>query len=199
MTTSQDLAERLHGIEYGDKIAEADLEAAKNNELVIVTGYSDDNVEFEGAIYDEIGAYDGVVIKLDKDGICKGDDEGCEHCSAVQRGLVAPYEIDAQWSQEGYSWFIKTNIPNAAFFDVLEDGEKFCRGVVFAMSDLKEVLPSISTEEDLQIIEAMETYGGSFVQSLAAAAKAADMYNLAKIKATWAEYWQQYKEMAEGK
>ncbi len=48
---------------------------------------------------------------------------------------------------------------------------------------------------DLDVIEAMEKYGGSFVQALAVAASRADADNLAKIKATWPEYWKQYTDM----
>lgn len=54
-------------------------------------------------------------------------------------------------------------------------------------------------DQDLAVIEAMEKYGGSFVVALAKAARRADSDNLAKIKATWPEYWQQYTEMAKWK
>lgn len=53
------------------------------------------------------------------------------------------------------------------------------------------------TDQDLKVIEAMETYGGSFVTALAQAARHADQYNLAKIKETWPEYWSTYMKMAE--
>lgn len=39
-------------------------------------------------------------------------------------------------------------------------------------------------------------YGGSFVRKLGAAAFVADSENLAKIKATWPDYWSQYSRMA---
>mgnify|MGYP001573801747 CR=1 FL=1 len=50
-------------------------------------------------------------------------------------------------------------------------------------------------EEDLLIIEKMEQYGGSFVKALANAARHADTVNLAKIKMTFREYWEQYRKM----
>lgn len=53
------------------------------------------------------------------------------------------------------------------------------------------------TEHDLKTIEAMEKFGGSFVQKLAALARRADSHNLLKIKSTWFEYWKQYEEMGE--
>lgn len=52
------------------------------------------------------------------------------------------------------------------------------------------------SEQDIKVIEAMETYGGSFVKALAECARRADAINLQKIKDTWADYWQQYTEMA---
>ena len=54
-------------------------------------------------------------------------------------------------------------------------------------------------DNDLDIIEAMETYGGSFAAALAQAARRADADNLAKIKATWPELWARYAEMAKKK
>jgi hypothetical protein len=41
---------------------------AEANGLVVVYGYSDDNVELAGAISDEIGAWEGVVFHVEKDG-----------------------------------------------------------------------------------------------------------------------------------
>lgn len=52
-------------------------------------------------------------------------------------------------------------------------------------------------ESDMKTLEAMEKYGGSFVSHLATAARHADPVNLQKIKATFSEYWREYKEMAE--
>ncbi len=49
---------------------------------------------------------------------------------------------------------------------------------------------------DRQIINTMIEYGGSFVRKLGAAALVADQENMAKIKATWPDYWSQYARMA---
>ncbi len=51
-------------------------------------------------------------------------------------------------------------------------------------------------EEDIKIVDAMEKYGGSFVKALANAARHADHYNLGKIRQTFHEYWDTYREMA---
>ena len=50
---------------------------------------------------------------------------------------------------------------------------------------------------DKQTINTMMEYGGSFVRKLGAAAYVADEENLAKIKATWPDYWAQYQRMAQ--
>lgn len=46
----------------------------------------------------------------------------------------------------------------------------------------------------LRTMQAMERYGGGFVKTLAAIARA-DAENLAKIKATWPEYWAKYEQL----
>jgi hypothetical protein len=50
--------------------------------------------------------------------------------------------------------------------------------------------------KDSDVINTMIEYGGSFVRKLGAAAIVADQDNLAKIKATWPDYWAQYSRMA---
>jgi hypothetical protein len=49
---------------------------------------------------------------------------------------------------------------------------------------------------DYDVAFTMIEYGGSFVRKLGAAALVADPENLAKIKATWPDYWSQYDRMA---
>jgi hypothetical protein len=52
------------------------------------------------------------------------------------------------------------------------------------------------SESDVQIIAAMERFGGGFVKALAAAAGKADPQNLDRLKLAWPEYWAEYAEMA---
>lgn len=44
-------------------------ETLRKNNWVIVYGASDDLIEFEGAVEDEIDAWDGASISIDKNGI----------------------------------------------------------------------------------------------------------------------------------
>lgn len=52
------------------------------------------------------------------------------------------------------------------------------------------------TEADIEVLWAMEKYGGGFEMALARAARRADSDNLRRIKAAWPEYWSTYEAMA---
>lgn len=125
MTTKQ-LAARLDGREYLQEITPEEEREAKSNGLVVVYGYSDDNVELAGAISDEIGAWKGVVFHVEKDGSYRVEDSD------------TPNKIRAVWCPEGtdFAWAFETDIPHEVF-RILEDDEHFCLGIVFALSDLK--------------------------------------------------------------
>lgn len=124
--TAKQLAAHLDGREYMKEITPEEEREAESNGLVVVYGYSDDNVELAGAISDEIGAWNGVVFHVEKDGSYRVKDSD------------APNKIRAVWCPEDtdFSWAFETDIPHEVF-RILEDGEHFCLGIVFALSDLK--------------------------------------------------------------
>lgn len=132
--TIKEFADGLSGREYREEITPGEEKLAKELGFVVVFGYSDDNVEFCGAINDEVGCYEGRTILLDADGIFETECNPDE-CSLLRRHLNQCKTIDAIWDTEGYSWTYQTDIPHETF-DIFEDGEKYCRGIVF---DLKEV------------------------------------------------------------
>jgi hypothetical protein len=51
------------------------------------------------------------------------------------------------------------------------------------------------TEYDYLILDAMSAYGGSFVQQLSKLARVADTTNFAKLKVTFANYWEEYDKL----
>ena len=53
----------------------------------------------------------------------------------------------------------------------------------------------MNTKEDSEIVEAMERYGGSFVKALAVCFQRADYINYKKLKNTFSNYWDEYREM----
>lgn len=54
----------------------------------------------------------------------------------------------------------------------------------------------VSEITDYQVVSAMERFGGSFVRKLAELVRLADPDNYERIKATWPDYWETYREMA---
>ena len=130
--TPQELAERMNGRQYGNEITKEEVALAKASGLVVVFGYSDDGMELAGTIMDEIGAYNGTTVFLTTDGILENCEEECHH---YQRALEKARPLKAIWDREGYSWIYEAPFPHATF-DVMEDGEKYCRGIVFRLADV---------------------------------------------------------------
>lgn len=138
---TKEIAAILDGMEYGEGIKEQDREYAKVNGVVIVSGASDDLMELDGAIQEEVGCYGENKAYLDKNGLIvnKCDNEDCPY---FQEKLLSAKVITAIWDSEGYawsegySWIYETEIPHETF-EILENGETYCRGIVFSMGDLE--------------------------------------------------------------
>jgi hypothetical protein len=138
--------EMLDGVEYTEEDRDSVFEYAKEHDLVIVFGASDDLIELRGAIEDETGAYDGGTIHLDKKGIIpefnnidSSDKEALrDYFSREGKGK----KIEAIWCPEENgeviaSWAYKTEIPHKVF-KVMEDDEVYCFGIVFDLAHLSE-------------------------------------------------------------
>jgi hypothetical protein len=139
MITKEEMAARLDGRKIGREVTSQDRTDAIASGLVIVYGASDDLMEFVGTIDDEVGCCDGGTAWLDAGGLLPDrseiDEEDLhrmwEHVTREKRAR----KITAVWAEEGYSWTYRTDIPHATF-EVTEDGEPYCRGIVFALADL---------------------------------------------------------------
>ena len=144
--TPKVLADALNGVEYSATIHlhGSDLmKLAKGSGLVVAYGFSDDLLEFDGAIYDEAGAPDTVVL-IDTEGLlpsfeaAREDEEDCRRY--FERKLNAR-EIEAIWrhrpsgEMDDPPWIIKTDIPHESFM-IVEEGEPFSRGIVFSLSSI---------------------------------------------------------------
>jgi pyruvate/2-oxoacid:ferredoxin oxidoreductase beta subunit len=53
--------------------------------------------------------------------------------------------------------------------------------------------------KEIKVIEAMETYGGSFVKALAECFRRADRRNFVKLLIAFEGYWTEYEIMSRGK
>ena len=49
-------------------------------------------------------------------------------------------------------------------------------------------------EEEFEIVEKMEKYGGSFVKALAECFYRADRHNIDRLKLAFPDYWEEYKD-----
>lgn len=142
--TKEELAASLNGLQYPayKNITPEQKAAAKAAGLVIVFGASDDLMEFEGAIYDEFGCYDGGTVLVDAKGmldrsqIDDDDDDDDEAIADYVTRKAGAKQIEAVWHQAGdISWTYETAIPHATF-EVHEGDEVYCRGIVFSLLDL---------------------------------------------------------------
>lgn len=134
--TPKELAALLDGNNYYNEITKEQETIAADNGLVVVFGCSDDNVELRGAIYDEVGAYDGTTFHVTQDGVLQTPECNCDECKYFAIAKRAAAEIKAVWHNTGdASWTFETTIPHETF-RIYENGELFCIGIVFGLNDL---------------------------------------------------------------
>lgn len=116
-------AEKLNNIEYpADEIWDMRKQFEEDG-VVVVYGASDDLIEFEGAIQDEGDCYNDEVFYLNKEGLTTSYSKNYVKVTHPHNGTV-------QFEYE-------TNISNVEWFNVMEDGELYCKGFVFNINDLK--------------------------------------------------------------
>ncbi len=151
--TKEQLAELLNGNDRRNEMTKKLEQTAKENNLLVLFGASDDLLEMRGAIYDELGAYEGGVYALALDGemYADGEEENTYHKAIGKRVLPLsdeytnnddnPRLIRAEWcpdDQPDLSWRITSNLPSAEF-KILKDGEPYCEGIVIDLSEVKRI------------------------------------------------------------
>lgn len=143
--TKEELAARLNGSEYPMRIDTNFGAAIRDAHLGVVCGRSDDNVQFFGAIEDEVDAYQGVTVLFDQSGLIFNEPPNADLSKENGRKAMRYWldrmergcEIKALWCDDAsdYAWSFETDIPHAAF-DVMDEGDRFCRAIVFSLLDL---------------------------------------------------------------
>ena len=126
--TKKELAEKLNGRQYGDSFKDV-MEDTMASGLVIVTGASDDLMEFQGAIEDEGGCFDGGEVYFDKNGVSQ---DGTERANMIEALWCEGTNVDGCQA----AWSYKTDIPHETF-EIWEDEELYCIGLVFSIEDIK--------------------------------------------------------------
>ena len=131
----KDFAKLINGKEYGyQQFTDKEIETAKENGFVIVYGCSGDLMEFEGAIQDEGGCFDGGRVFFGRNRVCQDSEEEKNY----------PNWIEASWYKDSIkdengnviAWTYETEIPHENFM-VYEDGKPYCRGIVFSIDAIK--------------------------------------------------------------
>lgn len=133
----------LHGAEYDRNFPpQTAVELAKAAGVIIVAGASDDLMELYGAIRDEFGCYDGGTALLDAKGLLGHWESVCDRGDQdeIRQWFVREAKakkIEAIWApkEPEASWVYQTDIPHITF-DVMEDGELYCRGLLIRLADL---------------------------------------------------------------
>jgi hypothetical protein len=124
--TKEEFASKLNGRQYRSELTNEDKKEAQQNGLVVVFGASDDLIEFNGSISEEGDCYDGAYFRITSK---KLKVKFGEHDSKNS--------IYADWCNPelNTSWSYKTKIPHATF-NIFEDDELYCIGIVFSIYDL---------------------------------------------------------------
>lgn len=129
----KEFANRLDGREYGNEVTSEERAFARKNNWLIVTGASDDLVELDGVINDELGACDGGSWLLDSEGILSPfeDVESAEAAEEWLRLKEKAHKLEAFWKNESPPWSFKWHGPQpVAEFMIMDEHEPFCRGLI---------------------------------------------------------------------
>ena len=153
-TTKEQIAARLDGMQYKDKILLDINQEAADNKLVIVFGVTDKLVRFIGSLWAETscGTTGNIYLqKIRKRGapptitVYNENDLGIYTVTDplkfanIDRKKMP--QIKAVWTSVNElgeavcAWHFTTNIPHATF-KVFEGSSLFCEGIVFSRDDI---------------------------------------------------------------
>lgn len=131
----QEVADKLNGVQYRSEGKILTLEYCKElkeHGIVVVYGASDDLMEMDGAVSDEFGA---EIVYFTKEGVLVNECDDYE-CPYFEKLVNYAAEVEPRWCDHpDYSWTYLTRVPHVTF-DVMEDDEKYCRGIVFRLADV---------------------------------------------------------------
>lgn len=115
---------------------------AKDTNCVIIYGMSDDELAFEGAFDNEVGAYEGTeayIDLIDGDLLELPDGQECLECRYLTKRIEEHcISVTAKWVDGAgdLCWEIDSECPNNTFI-ITEDDVPYCRGIVIDLNDAK--------------------------------------------------------------
>ena len=135
--TPKNLATLLNGRTRNHEMTKAEAAEAKDNGLVVFYGYSNDDATIvKGAFTDYFGCWEGGTVNITKSGLPenKCSDGDCPYYGIEKNKGT---EIKAVWSDDGdCCWTYETSVPHETFDVLDDDGNKFCKGIVFSASNI---------------------------------------------------------------
>ena len=129
---SQEFASMLNNREYGEEITKEEEKLAKENNLLVVFGASDDLIEFRGAFDDETYYYNPKEILFDKNGVLptwediNSEDDAEKYFVRKKNALSIYIVLDR-------CLVLETILPHSTF-TIKEDGADYCVGLVIELS-----------------------------------------------------------------
>lgn len=129
-----DFAKMINGREQDELLSADDCLTASENNLVVVFCHSDDLLELEGSMIDELSCWRGGTFFYDRNADSWIDiEDSFEGVDLEDRPVIYVVCNDSS-KYEGF-WHIDSNLEHARF-ETLKDGEPFCSGLVFNYTDL---------------------------------------------------------------
>ncbi len=147
--TREELASLLNGRKYREEITREEAQTAKENNLVVVFGYSDDTMELRGTICDESCG----IAKISKNGILERPDiqKYDTDCYDTMNAYDEDFEeylrekkesvcIEPIWDGDSdFYWTYRIDIPHSTF-EIYDEESPYCRGVVFSLDEVKQLV-----------------------------------------------------------
>jgi hypothetical protein len=140
---AKQFAQLIDGQCYPFLMSKEECQLAEENELLVAFGSSDDLLELEGAIRDEIDAWNGTKIYIVKGVVRDADEIEGDLYYQTEEPFDKLRSILLEWepkSLPGASWLVtvggdRLSDEDIASFDIKDDESEglFCRGVVFKL------------------------------------------------------------------
>lgn len=161
------VAKQLQGCQYPLRLGKETKSQLRDAGIVIVHGASDDIMSFKGAIDDEVSCYEGGTAMVDAEGLLDentedmSEDELRHHLDRKARAKA----IHALWSDHaGPAWTYNTEI-RCETFEMLDDGEAYCIGLVFSLSALSQSISDTAVASEVEAMLAELPAGAAEMRS----------------------------------
>lgn len=149
MNAKEFIEKHLQNCQYGFLLTAEAASEAQEQGLVIVFGESDDLCIFRGAIQADAYCDNGDDIYVSADKVIANKERPNVFIPEDNPNYAL---ISAQWCKGDYSWSYETEIPHETF-EVYDDDEKYCLGIVFSINDIRPKLTNYERIKNMNLEE----------------------------------------------